>query len=96
MNRDEFHLTKTNNYKQMNITLFTTDNCLSCQRVENQLKELLRNRKEINLLVEDIKKVNSNGIIIAPAVFVNDELYSYGDLDEEKFLERLELTRAAN
>jgi len=80
----------------MNITLFITDNCLSCQRVENQLKELLRNRKEINFLVEDIKKVNSNGIIIVPAVFVNDKLYSYGDLDEEKFLERLELTRVAN
>jgi len=80
----------------MNITLFITDNCLSCQRVENQIKKLLRDRKEINLLIEDIKKVNSNGIIIAPAVFVNDKLYSYGDLDEEKFLERLELTRAAN
>ncbi len=80
----------------MNITLFITDNCLSCQRVENQIKELLRNRKEINLLIEDIKKVNSNGIIIAPAVFVDDKLYSYGDLDEEKFLERLELTRTAN
>ena len=80
----------------MNITLFITDNCLSCQRVENQIKKLLRDKKEINLLIEDIKKVNSNGIIIAPAVFVNDKLYSYGDLDEEKFLERLELTRAAN
>jgi len=80
----------------MNITLFITDNCLSCQRVENQIRELLRNRKEIILLVEDIKKVSSNGIIIAPAVFVNDELYSYGDLDEEKFLERLNLSRSAN
>jgi len=80
----------------MNITLFITDNCLSCQRVENQIKKLLRDRKEINLLIEDIKKVNSNGIIIAPAVFVDDKLYSYGDLDEEKFLERLELTRTAN
>ena len=80
----------------MNITLFITDNCLSCQRVENQIRKLLRNRKEVNFLIEDIKKVNSNGIIIVPAVFVNDELYSYGDLDEENFLERLELTRAAN
>ncbi len=54
----------------MNITLFITDNCLSCQRVENQLKKLLRDRKEINLLIEDIKKVNSNGVIIAPALFI--------------------------
>jgi len=84
------------NYNHMNITLFVTDNCLSCLRVENQLKEILKNRKEINLLVDDIKKVNSNGIIIAPAVFVNDKLYSYGDLDEEKFLERLDLSSAAN
>lgn len=80
----------------MNITLFITGNCLSCRRVENQLKELLNNRKEINLLVENIKKVNSNGIIIAPALFIDDELYSYGDLNEDKFLERLELARTAN
>ena len=80
----------------MNITLFITENCLSCRRVENQLIELLNNRKEISLLVENIKKVNSNGIIIAPALFIDDELYSYGDLDEDKFIERLELTRAAN
>ena len=80
----------------MNITLFITDHCLSCQRVKNQLKELLRNRKEINFLVEDIKQVNSNGVIIVPALFIDDELYSYGDMDEDKFMERLELTRAAN
>ena len=80
----------------MNITLFITGNCLSCRRVENQLKELLNNRKEINLLVENIKKVNSNGIIIAPALFIDDELYSYGDLDVDKFIERLELARTAN
>ena len=80
----------------MNITLFITDHCLSCQRVKNQLKELLRNRKEINFLVEDIKQVNSNGVIIVPALFIDDELYSYGDLDEDKFLERLEITHTAN
>ncbi len=79
----------------MNITLFITDHCLSCQRVKNQLKELLRHRKEINFLVEDIKQVNSNGVIIVPALFIDDELYSYGDLDEDKFIERLELARTA-
>jgi predicted thioredoxin/glutaredoxin len=80
----------------MNITLFITDNCLSCQRVENQLKKLLKNKNDIIFLIEDIKKVNSNGIIVAPALFIDDELYSYGDLDEEKFVERLNMTRAAN
>ncbi len=87
---------RTSYLRYMNITLFITDNCLSCQRVENQLKKLLRNWEEIDLLVEDIKKVNSNGIVIAPALFINDELYSYGDLDEEKFLERLKMTGTAN
>ena len=80
----------------MNITLFITDHCPSCQRVKNQLKELLRNRKEINFLVEDIKQINSNGVIIVPALFIDDELYSYGDLDVDKFVERLELARTAN
>jgi hypothetical protein len=82
--------------KTMNITLFTTANCLSCQRVENQLRGLIKSRPGINFLVEDIRNVNSNGIIIAPALFIEAELFSYGDLDEEKFLERLKLVNTAN
>ncbi|MCK4889650.1 MAG: hypothetical protein KAS97_06925, partial [Candidatus Aminicenantes bacterium] len=48
------------------------------------------------LLIEDIKKVNSNGIIIAPALFVDDELYSYGDFDEEKFIEMIPFSETRN
>ena len=80
----------------MNITLFITENCLSCRRVENQLKKLTMDRKDINLLIEDIRNVRSGGIIIAPAIFIGEELYAYGELDEEKFLYRLNLMRMGN
>jgi len=80
----------------MDITLFVTDNCLSCRRIESKLRNLLKDRNNINFLVEDIKKVNSAGIIIAPAIFIGDELYTYGDLDEEKFLKRIKLVYLAS
>ena len=80
----------------MDITLFVTDNCLSCRRVESQLRNLLKDRNNINYLVEDVKKVNSAGIIFAPAIFIGDELYAYGDLDEEKFLKRIKLVYLAS
>ncbi|GBD88007.1 hypothetical protein BMS3Abin03_01941 [bacterium BMS3Abin03] len=73
----------------MDVTLFITENCSSCQRVESQLKKILKNKNKINLLIEDIKIVRSLGIVIAPALFIDDELYSYGDLDEDKFLEQI-------
>lgn len=75
----------------MDITLFVTDNCSSCQRVESQLKKLLKDRKDVNLHIDDIKTVASRGIIVAPAVFIDKDLYSYGDLDEHKFIRQLNL-----
>ena len=78
----------------MDITLFVTDNCSSCQRVESQLKKILKNKNDINLLVENIKVVQSRGIVIAPALFIDEELYSYGDIDENKFLKWIEMMRA--
>ena len=53
------------------------------------MKRLLKNRNDVNLLIEDIKSVKSNGIVIAPAIFIGDELFSYGEFEEEKFLKLL-------
>lgn len=78
----------------MDITLFITENCSSCQRVESQVKKILKNKDDINLLVENIEIVKSRGVVIAPALFIDEELYSYGDIDENKFLQRIEIVQA--
>jgi len=73
----------------MNITLFVTKNCPACKRVRSQVELLLGNRKDINITIEDLQETRPEGIVIAPALFINDELYSYGEIDEVKFLERI-------
>ena len=73
----------------MNITLFVTKNCPACKRAKSQVELLLGNRKDINISVEDLHETRPEGIVIVPALFIDDELYSYGEIDEEKFLERV-------
>ena len=80
----------------MNITLFVTKNCPACKRVKDQVEWLLRNRNDINLTVEDLKVSRPEGIIIVPALFIEDELYSYGEIDEEKLLEHLNVHASNN
>ena len=73
----------------MNITLLVTKNCPACKRVKSQVELLLENRKDINITIEDPQETRPEGIVIVPALFINHELYSYGEIDEEKFMERV-------
>jgi len=77
----------------MNITLFVTKNCPACKRVRSQIELLLGNRKDINITIEDLQQTRPEGIVIVPALFINDELYSYGEIDEVKFMERVGVTK---
>ncbi|WP_337865548.1 hypothetical protein [Ignavibacterium sp.] len=70
----------------MDITLIVKDNCQACLRVELVLKSLAERKKEIILTVVNIKDLSNPKAVICPALFVNQELYSYGDINEEKLL----------
>lgn len=74
----------------MDITLFVTKNCTTCQRVISKVERLLLNRKDISLTIEDLQETRPEGIVIVPALFIEHELYSYGEIDELKFIERIE------
>ncbi|NNG26380.1 MAG: hypothetical protein HKM87_02540 [Ignavibacteriaceae bacterium] len=80
----------------MNITLFVTKNCVVCKRVKSQVEWLLGNRNDINLTVEDLEECRPEGIIIVPALFIEDELYSYGEIDEKNLLDQLHLYPSGN
>lgn len=72
--------------KKMDLTLIVKDNCQACLRVEQALKSLAERRKEIILTVVNIKDLSNPKTVICPALFVNQELYTYGDINEEKLL----------
>ena len=76
-------------FQFMNITLFVTKNCPACKRVKSQVEWLLVNRKDINITIEDLQETRPEGIVIVPALFIDHELYSYGEIDEVKFMERV-------
>ncbi|AFH49651.1 Hypothetical protein IALB_1945 [Ignavibacterium album JCM 16511] len=74
----------------MDLTLIVKDNCDACLRVEKALIKLADKRKEIILTVVNIKDLPQPKTQICPALFVNQELYSYGDFNEDKLIAYLQ------
>ncbi len=70
----------------MEIKLFVAKNCKTCQRVEFQLVKLFLEEKNIKVSVNNISKCKSKNLLVVPALFVNDQLFAYGDFNEEKLL----------
>jgi len=70
----------------MDLTLIVKNNCDACTRVEGVIKNIAKGKKEILLSVINIKDIEKPITPIVPALFVNQELYSYGDINEGKLL----------
>lgn len=73
----------------MDITLIVKDNCAACIRVERVLRKLVGSQKEIIFSVININYAANIKTQICPALFVNKELYSYGDIEPDKFAAHL-------
>jgi len=76
----------------MKLTLFVTDNCNACERTKKQVAEVIKDFKEVSLIIENITNTNVRNIIIVPALYVDEELYSYGDINNEKLLNLIKST----
>lgn len=70
----------------MDLTLIIKDNCGACRRVEAVLKELSKKRSEILLSVINIKDINNFSTQIVPSLYINQKLYSYGDINEQRLV----------
>lgn len=75
----------------MSLTLLVTKNCNACKRVESQLNKFIE-KVNIELLIMDINDFNRPGIAIVPALLIGNELFSYGDVDENRLLKKLAQT----
>jgi hypothetical protein len=69
----------------MDITLIVKDSCAACRRAERFLRKLVSGRTEIILSVININEATNLRTQICPAIFINQELYTYGDIEPEKF-----------
>lgn len=73
----------------MTLTLFITDNCSSCKTVEKKIQSIAKQNSNISYYVDNISRVKQKGVIIAPALFIQDELFAYGDFDSGKLMKRI-------
>jgi len=69
----------------MTLHLFIAKHCCTCNRVRNDLEKMTENNKNIQVIISDISKEQNPRVAIVPALFVNDELYAYGEFDLNKF-----------
>jgi glutaredoxin len=67
----------------MTLTLYISDDCPSCAKVQNKLKHFIKYKNNINLRIADIKKEEPVQPIV-PALFVDNLLYAYGDFETQK------------
>ena len=73
----------------MILTLFIADECQACARVQKQVTDISKKSNNLSLQIENIKDCPNNNILIVPALYIEDELYAYGDINEKRFLKRI-------
>ncbi len=73
----------------MELSLIITDNCIVCKRSELVLKDIIKQMPKLSLKIINVGDYKKNNIIIVPALLINDELFSYGDIDESKLLKAI-------
>ena len=74
---------------KMILTLYITDGCPTCKKVKNDLTVFVRDKKNIRLKIEDIQSSKPKHCVIVPALFINNDLYSYGEVDMNKLKQKL-------
>lgn len=72
----------------MNITLLISNHCPTCKKAIEQLYNLKSEYPQITTKTLDVKLFGDKRIVITPAWIINNELYSYGEIDKEKFISK--------
>ena len=72
----------------MNIKIVVADNCPACIRVESIIKEFINKSANVDLKIININDCKEC-VAIVPALYINNNLISYGEISESKFSEYL-------
>ena len=63
------------------LCVYVTNNCAACKRVVALLKEYTATENNVQLKIINVKD-STKKVSIVPAVFLNDKLYSFGDINK--------------
>lgn len=73
----------------MNLTLIISDNCDACDQAKELLHKIHLRKPEIMIEIIHINSYKARRIFITPALLINNKLFSYGDIDEQKLLSKI-------
>lgn len=68
------------------LTVCITEKCSVCSRVAFSVKRIVQKYSFIKCQIKNVDELNMKCSIV-PAVFINNELYCYGEFDDKKLLE---------
>ena len=83
----------------INIKFVTVPGCVHCAAAKEIFKELKPQYLEMEVEEVDattdkgMELVSKYGIFASPGIIINDELFSTGGLNKEKFIEKLDLLK---
>lgn len=73
----------------MEVILLISSHCDSCKKAVLQLESIKNELSQLVIRIIDIHSFADKRIFITPAWIVNGELYSYGEINEDKLLAKL-------
>jgi len=73
----------------MKLSLIVTEDCAACKRAETSLRKLINRYNGAAFEVININEYNGNSIAIVPALLINEEIFSFGEIEENKLLKIL-------
>ena len=68
----------------MKLNLFVVNGCPTCTRTETLLKKIELDFPSHQIIVSDISSERLSSVPIVPDLFIEDKLFSYGDMDLNK------------
>lgn len=75
--------------KSMILTLIISDNCNACERAKKVLEKISNSYPHITTKVIHIDYYKGKNISITPALLINQHLFCYGDIDEDKLIKKI-------
>ncbi len=73
----------------MQLKLIISDNCNACLRAEKILKKIVFENPLLSLQIIHINSFHDKRINITPALLIDNKLFSYGDIDQQKLFNKI-------
>jgi glutaredoxin len=74
----------------MKLSLIVAEDCAACMRAESVLRNVNLQTEELDFEIVNINNYSGKNIVIVPTLLINEEIFSYGEIDENKLLKILD------